>query len=158
MPGHEARCPRCPPPAGRHGMSIHECFQLDALEEFGKRIFAFPVTVIEKGQMQRLLKSFQGGGNSECCFETRSCLRSVSPKTCLPQRVSAGVCVCSQVWRQPYFHFLVSSLVTMKHLSCADVCVGINVILTVTACVKKVLPVIPEGAELTRSLFDFNPT
>lgn len=46
----------------------------------------------------------------------------------------------------------------MKHLNRADVYTRRNVILTVTAYVKKVLPVIPEGAELTRSLFDFNST
>lgn len=46
-----------------------------------------------------------------------------------------------------YFHFLASSVMTVKQLNCfkAEVCIRINVILTVRAYVTKGLPVVPKG-------------
>lgn len=90
-------------------------------------------------------------------WDTVSSLWYVSAKIC---------CIHSQIQGQWYFRFLVSSVVTLKHINetKARVCIRRNVILSVRAYVRRVLLTIPEGSFLQfqkglrwpGAFFDFN--
>lgn len=88
-----------------------------------------------KGQMQRLLKNYKAVQSLRAPLK-QGPISGMSLKICQSRCQSINMEIMV-FWA--YFHFLASSVMTVKQLICvkAEVCIRINVILTVRVYVKK---------------------